>query len=159
MTMAAVTLTGIDPPGVLAGARLWLRGDGVPAVPSPEAMVSVGGMLARVVFAAPDRVAVEVPSATAPGRSAVRAAWSPGATLFVEVGEPLATGLNQVDSPVFDRQGQLYSAFSGPRGQDTAVSVYRIDSDGGAGGVCRRHRERHQSDHRARGRVVRVEPL
>ena len=43
MAFAAVTLTGIDPPGVLAGARLWLRGDGVPVVPSPEAVVSVGG--------------------------------------------------------------------------------------------------------------------
>lgn len=131
MAFAAVTLTGIDPPGVLAGARLWLRGAGVPALPSREAVVSVGGVLARVVFAAPDRVAVEVPEATAPGRSAVRAAWSPGATLFVEVGEPLATGLHHVDSPVFDRQGQLYSAFSGPRGQETAVSVYRIAGDGG----------------------------
>jgi len=131
MALAAVTLTGIDPPGVLAGARLWLRGAGVPALPSPDAVVSVGGTLARVVFAAPDRVAVEVPAATAPGRSAVRAAWSPGATLFVEVGEPLATGLNHVDSPVFDRQGRLYSAFSGPRGQGTPVSVYRIGGDGG----------------------------
>ncbi len=131
MALAAVTLTGIDPPGVLAGARLWLRGEGVPALSSPDAAVSVGGTLARVVFAAPDRVAVEVPAATAPGRSAVRAAWSPGATLFVEVGEPLATGLNHVDSPVFDRQGRLYSAFSGPRGQGTPVSVYRIGGDGG----------------------------
>lgn len=131
MTFASVTLTGIDPPGVLAGARLWLRGDGVPEVPSPDAVVSVGGALARVVFAAPDRVAVEVPAATAPGRAPVRAAWSPGATLFVEVGEPLATGLHQVDSPVFDREGRLYSAFSGPRGQETPVSVYRVGREGG----------------------------
>ncbi len=131
MALAAVTLTGIDPPGVLAGARLWLRGDGVPALPSPEAVVSVGGATARVVFAAPNRMAVEVPAATPPGRSPVRAAWSPGATLFVEVGEPLATGLHQVDSPVCDRQGRLYSAFSGPRGQETPVSVYRIGADGG----------------------------
>lgn len=131
MTFAAMALTGIDPPGVLVGARLWLRGDGMPALPSPEAVVSVGGALARVVFAAPDRMAVEVPAATAPGRAPVRAAWSPGATLFVEVGDPLATGLHHVDSPVFDRQGRLYSAFSGPRGQETPVSVYRIGSDGG----------------------------
>ena len=131
MALAAVTLTGIDPPGVLAGARLWLRGEGVPSVPSPDAVVSVGGARARVVFAAPDRLAVEVPATTASGRTPVRAAWSPGATLFVEVGEPLATGLHHVDSPVFDREGRLYSAFSGPRGQDTPVSVYRIGREGG----------------------------
>lgn len=131
MALSAVSLSGIDPPGVLAGARLWLRGDGVPEPASPEAQVSIAGLPARVVFAAPDRVAVEVPGGLSAGRTTVRAAWAPGATLFVEVGEPLASGLHHVDSPVFDRGGHLYSAFSGPRGQDTPVSVYRLGPDGG----------------------------
>jgi len=131
MALAGVTLTGIDPAGVLAGGRLWLRGEGVPPLPSPEAAVSVGGAPARVVFAAPDRVAVEVPAGSASGRLPVRASWSPGATLFVDVGEVLAAGLHQVDSPVRDREGYIYSAFSGPRGQETPVSVYRVGRDGG----------------------------
>lgn len=130
MTFPAVTLTGIEPPGVLAGARLWLRGDGVP-VPAAEAGVSVGGASARVLFAAPDRIAVEVPRVAEPGPTPVRAAWSPGATLFVHVGVPMATGLHQVDSPAVDAQGRVYAAFSGPRGQDTPVSVYRVEADGG----------------------------
>jgi sugar lactone lactonase YvrE len=130
MTFSGATLTGIDPPAVLAGARLWLRGDGVPA-PATEPMVSIGGAPARVLFAAPDRIAVEVPRGAEPGRAPVRAAWTPGATFFVEVGVPLATGLHQVDSPAVDREGRLYAAFSGPRGQETPVSVYRIERDGG----------------------------
>ncbi len=130
MTFPAVTLTGIEPPGVLAGARLWLRGDGVP-MPAAEAAISVGGAPARVLFAAPDRVAVEVPRVAEPGPTPVRAAWSPGATLFVHVGVPMATGLHQVDSPAVDAQGRVYAAFSGPRGQETPVSVYRIEADGG----------------------------
>jgi sugar lactone lactonase YvrE len=130
MTFPAVTLTGIEPPGVLAGARLWLRGAGVP-VPAAEAGVSVGGAPARVLFAAPDRIAVEVPRVAEPGPTPVRAAWSPGATLFVHVGVPMATGLHQVDSPAVDAQGRVYAAFSGPRGQETPVSVYRVEADGG----------------------------
>lgn len=130
MTFPAVTLTGIEPPGVLAGARVWLHGEGVPAS-SADGGVSIGGLTARVLFAAPDRVAVEVPRAAGPGRAPVRAAWSPGATLFVDVGAPLATGLHQVDSPAIDRDGRIYAAFSGPRGQDTPVSVYRIEPGGG----------------------------
>jgi len=130
MSFPAVTLTGIDPPGVLAGARLWLRADGVP--PSVAAGdVMVGGQPARVLFSAPDRVAVEVPRLTDAGRMAVRAAWSPGATLFVDVGRPLATGLHQVDSPAVDRGGRIHAGFSGPRGEETPVSVYRIDAAGG----------------------------
>jgi sugar lactone lactonase YvrE len=31
---------------------------------------------------------------------------------------------------VFDRAGRLYTAFSGPRGEATGVSVYRVDPDG-----------------------------
>jgi sugar lactone lactonase YvrE len=93
--------------------------------------VSVGGASARVLFAAPDRIAVEVPRVAEPGPTPVRAAWSPGATLFVHVGVPMATGLHQVDSPAVDAQGRVYAAFSGPRGQDTPVSVYRVEADGG----------------------------
>ncbi len=138
MTFPAATLTGIEPPGVLAGARLWLRGRSVPAT-SVDAGVSIGGAPARILFTAPDRIAVEVPRVPDAGRAPVRAAWSPGATLFVEVGEPLATGLHQVDSPAVDGQGRVYAACSGPRGQETPVSVYRIDASGGrepfAGGI------------------------
>jgi sugar lactone lactonase YvrE len=131
MVLPAVTLTGIDPPAVLPGARLWLRGDDVPAAAASDAAVSIGGVTARVLFAAPDRVAVEVPQGADPGSVAVRATWLPGATAFVEVGVPLATGLHVVDSPVSDPHGHLFTAFSGPRGQETPVSVYRIDREGG----------------------------
>ncbi len=93
--------------------------------------MSIGGAPARVLFTAPDRIAVEVPRGVDPGRAPVRAAWSPGATLFVDIGVPLATGLHQVDSPAVDRQGRVYAACSGPRGQETPVSVYRIEVDGG----------------------------
>jgi len=74
---------------------------------------------------------VEVPRVAEPGRTPVRAAWSPGATLFVDVGVPMATGLHQVDSPAVDHDGRVYAAFSGPRGQESPVSVYRVDVDGG----------------------------
>ncbi|MGE0815889.1 MAG: gluconolaconase [Vicinamibacterales bacterium] len=131
MAPAASTLTGIDPPCVLPGARLWLRGTSLPPVTAADAAVSIGGAAARVLFSAPDRVAVEVPDLREPGAVPVRAAWSPGATAFVTVGVPLATGLHTVDSPVFDREGRLYCAFSGPRGQQVPVSVYRVGSDGG----------------------------
>ena len=131
MSQRAATLTGIEPRGVIEGARLWLRGDGLPAPPPPEAAISVGGVTARVVFSSPDRVAVIVPPAAAPGRAPVRATWAPGATLFVDVGVELATGLHAVDSPAVGGDGSIYVAFSGPRGQESAVSVYRVSPEGG----------------------------
>lgn len=131
VALPAASLYGIDPPGVVPGARLWLRGGLVPAVPLPEGAVSIGGTAARVLFAAVDRVAVEVPAHGESGSVPVRASWSPGTTLFVHCGDEIATGLHLVDSPAFDRAGRVYCAFSGPRGQETPVSVYRVGDDRG----------------------------
>ncbi|MGD9904731.1 MAG: gluconolaconase [Vicinamibacterales bacterium] len=130
MAYGAVTLTGIEPRGVIEGGRVWLRGQGLPAPPGPGQSISVGGAPAQVVFAGSDRCAVVVPPAATPGRAAVRASWAPGATLFVDVGTRLATGLHQVDSPVVGPDGWIYATFSGSRGQATAVSAYRVTIDG-----------------------------
>jgi sugar lactone lactonase YvrE len=48
----------------------------------------------------------------------------------VEVGVPWATGLHQVDNPAFDSEGRLYVTYSGPRGQEAPVSVFRVGIPG-----------------------------
>ena len=48
----------------------------------------------------------------------------------LEVGAPLATGLHQVDNPVFDRDGNLYVTYSGTRGQQVPVSIFRVSPHG-----------------------------
>src|SRR6185295_1434532 len=64
------------------------------------------------------------------GALPVRIAGVSGETAFVEVAAPLATGLHQVDSPVFDRAGNLYVTFSGTRGQQVPVSIFRVTPNG-----------------------------
>ena len=53
-----------------------------------------------------------------------------GSEVSLEVGTPVASGLHQVDNPVFDRDGQLYVTYSGARGQKAPVSIYRVRRDG-----------------------------
>ena len=43
---------------------------------------------------------------------------------------PIATGLHQVDNPIIDRAGCLYLTYSGARGQQAAVSIFRVQPDG-----------------------------
>jgi sugar lactone lactonase YvrE len=50
--------------------------------------------------------------------------------LVVEIAAPFATGLHQVDSPVFDRAGNLYVTYSGTRGQQVPVSIFRVRTNG-----------------------------
>ena len=44
--------------------------------------------------------------------------------------QPLATGLHQVDNPVFDHDGNLYVTYSGTRGQEVPVSIFRVRPNG-----------------------------
>lgn len=117
---------------MVEGGRLWLRGDGFPPPESTADLVTIGGQSARLAFASPDRLAVVVPSGLDGGETAVKVAWVPGATLYARVGALLATGLHQVDNPVFGADGALYVTYSGSRGQEASVSVFRIPAGGGA---------------------------
>lgn len=123
-------LTSLEPVRVIEGGRLWLRGDGFPPPETTADLVTIGGVSARMAFAAPDRMAVVVPAGLDGGETPVKVAWVPGATLYARVGRLLATGLHQVDNPVFGADGHLYVTYSGTRGQEATVSIFRITGNG-----------------------------
>jgi hypothetical protein len=128
--LSTPALTGLDPLKVIEGGRLWLRGRDLPVPTVHEEICTIGGRPARAVFAARDRIAVEVPSGLEGGRTEVKVPWLPGATLFVDVGVPLATGIHQVDNPAVDALGRVYITYSGSRGQQAPVSVFRVAPGG-----------------------------
>lgn len=123
-------LTSLEPVRVVEGGRLWLRGDGFPQPESTSDLVTIGGVSARMSFAAADRLAVVVPSGLEGGETPVKVAWLPGATLYARVGSALATGLHHVDNPAFGADGHLYVTYSGTRGQEATVSIFRIPPGG-----------------------------
>lgn len=91
--------------------------------------VTVGGVPAQVAFASPTRLVVIVPSGLPGGDVEIRGRqsdWSAALT----VGGTWAAGLHQVDSPVFDPEGNLLVTYSGPRGQESPVSVFRVTPSG-----------------------------
>ena len=49
---------------------------------------------------------------------------------MLQVGRLLTDGLHQVDSPAIDAHGRAYLTYSGTRGQQVPVSIFRISSDG-----------------------------
>jgi sugar lactone lactonase YvrE len=123
-------LTSLEPVRVVEGGRLWLRGDGFPEAESTQDLVTIGGVPARMSFAAGDRLAVVVPPGLDGGDTPVKVAWLPGATLYARVGALLATGLHQVDNPAFGADGNLYVTYSGTRGQEATVSIFRVTPAG-----------------------------
>lgn len=117
---------------MVEGGRLWLRGDGFPQPESTADLVTIGGQSARMAFASPDRLAVIVPPGLDGGETPVKVSWVPGATLYAKAGALVATGLHQVDNPIFGADGALYVTYSGSRGQEASVSIFRIPANGGA---------------------------
>jgi hypothetical protein len=124
-------LTSLEPVRVIEGGRLWLHGDNFPQPECTSELVTIGGVSARVAFAASDRLAVVVPPGLDGGETPVKVTFVPGTTLYARVGAVLATGLHQVDNPVFGADGNLYVTYSGTRGQEATVSIFRI-TDAGA---------------------------
>jgi sugar lactone lactonase YvrE len=84
---------------------------------------------ALVVAASPNSIRFVVPPDAEGGSMPVRIDELPGETAFLEVGRPVAAGLHQVDSPLFDREGRLYATESGERGSRPSVPLHRFALD------------------------------
>jgi len=129
--MSQSRLTAIQPLRAVEGGRITILGQQLVNADEGIPEVQIGGRAARVVFASSSAVDVLIPSGlTEEGAVAVRLASVSGETAFVHVAAPLATGLHQVDSPAADREGNLYFTFSGTRGQQVPVSLFRVRPNG-----------------------------
>ncbi|MBE3072142.1 MAG: gluconolaconase [Acidobacteria bacterium] len=114
----------------VAGARVNLNGERLPVEGDTLPGVRIGGVPARVMFASPTTLGVQVPKGLDAGPAAVEVDGIVGDSLTLGVAAAVATDLHQVDNPVFDRDGNLYATFSGSRGERVPVSIFRISLSG-----------------------------
>lgn len=122
-------IVGVRPLSAIEGARITIDGSDFPVDPQlPD--VRIGDRTARIVFGSVDRLVVVVPAGLEAGLAPIRVSGAAGLTAFVNIAAPLATGLHQVDNPVFDRDGSVYVTFSGTRGQQVPVSIFRVRQNG-----------------------------
>jgi len=129
--MSHPRVTAIQPYWAIEGGRVTIEGSHFPLDGPQLPEVRIGDLRARVVYASPTQIAVIVPSGlTESGRATVRVEGVEGETAFIEVAAPFATGLHQVDNPVFDLAGNLYVTYSGTRGQQVPVSIFRVRPNG-----------------------------
>ena len=124
-------LTSVRPLWAIEGGRVTLEGDGF----RRRSDVAAAGAHRRAAGAARRGVAhvltVHRPARASKGARPPSAIDElPGETAFVEIGAPLVTGVHHVDSPAYDRHGNLYVTFSGSRGQQAPVSIFIVRPDG-----------------------------
>jgi len=125
---AGPTISSIRPLRAVEGGRVTIHGS---AFPSDRLQtIPLGETQARVAFASSRRLVLTVPEDIEGGPTPVKIPGAPGETAYVSVGAKWATGLHQVDNPVFDAHGNLFVTYSGSRGQEAPVSIFRVTRDG-----------------------------
>jgi sugar lactone lactonase YvrE len=125
---AGPTISSVRPLRAVEGGRVTIYGSAFPTGRFPT--IPLGDAPARVAFASSSRLVLTVPEDIEGGSAPVKIPGAPGETVYVSVGAKWATGLHQVDNPVFDATGNLFVTYSGSRGQEAPVSIFRVTRDG-----------------------------
>jgi len=84
---------------------------------------------APVIIGSDSFVIARVPEGVLAGEVVVETGDRASSSRACEIGVQVADGLHPVANPAVDPAGNVYTTFSGSRGQKTPVSVYRIDPD------------------------------
>lgn len=123
-------ISGVQPAAAIAGGELSIRGKGLAA--GDKARVTIGDVVAPIVIGSDSLVIVKVPEGASAGELVVGGAGIDGAgkvsdAWSCDIGICVAENLHPVGNPAVDAFGNIYTTFSGSRGQKVPVSVYRID--------------------------------
>lgn len=119
-------MTSVIPERAVGRGRVTITGSGFTVNGTSEVLLR--DTPATIAFASSRRLVITIPDELEGGRTAVRL----GDTMLghVSIGAIWATGLHQVDNPVFDSDGNLFVTYSGSRGQEAPVSIFRVTAAG-----------------------------
>ena len=89
--------------------------------------MTIGDVAAPVVIGSDSLVIARVPEGAAAGELIVASGNQASEAWSCDIGFPIADSLHPVANPAVDAFGNIYSTFSGSRGQKVAVAVFKID--------------------------------
>jgi hypothetical protein len=115
----------VRPGAAIAGGELLIQGKGFAKTDRPR--VTIGDVVAPVVIGSDSLVIVRVPEGAAAGEVVVASGSQTSDAWACDIGFPIADSLHPVANPAVDTFGNIYSTFSGSRGQKVAVAVFKID--------------------------------
>ena len=92
----------------------------------PGGRVTIGDVVAPLI-GSDSFVIAKVPEGASTGELVISSVSRASQTWACEIGIPIADSLHPVSNPAVDSFGNIYSTFSGSRGQKVPVAVYKID--------------------------------
>ncbi len=115
----------VEPLAAIPGGEFQIRGAGLAGAHRPR--VLFGETVAPILVGSDTLVIARVPEGPLMGPLVVEADYQRSSPWMCEIGIQVADGLHPVANPAIDGFGNVFTTFSGSRGQKTPVSVYRID--------------------------------
>jgi sugar lactone lactonase YvrE len=116
----------VSPVAAIPGGEFQIHGARLAGIERPR--VSFGEVSAPILVGSDSFIIARVPEGVSDGGMVVHNDEQPSSPWACEIGVQLADSLHPVANPAVDAQGNVYTTFSGQRGQKTAVSVYKIDT-------------------------------
>ncbi len=119
------TIEKVEPSAAIVGGELHIRGTHLASAGRP--VVHLGDQSAHLVVAGDSYIIARVPESAVAGDLMVSSGALESDTTETHIGVEFADSLHPVSSPAVDEEGNIYSTFSGARGQKSPVSIYKVD--------------------------------
>jgi sugar lactone lactonase YvrE len=117
----------VEPAGAIVGGELHIRGQHLAAAGWP--VVRLGNQNAHLIVAGDSYIIARVPDSALVGELQVATGNLKSEPHETHLGIQIAESLHPVANPAVDHEGNVYSTFSGSRGQKSPVSIYKVDAN------------------------------
>jgi sugar lactone lactonase YvrE len=118
-------ISRVTPPAAIAGGELQIRGKGF--LKSDRPCVTIGEVGAPLIVGSDSFVIARVPEGATAGGLVVQSGQQSSDPWACDIGVLVAENLHPVANPAVDSSGNIFTTFSGSRGQKVPVAVYKID--------------------------------
>jgi IPT/TIG domain len=120
------TIETLEPFAAIPGGDLHIRGRHFAAAGHPS--VSIGVNPAQSIVAGDSYIIARVPDSVQSKALLLKSGELLSKPFETHIGVQIADSLHPVGNPAVDNEGNIYSTFSGSRGQKSPVSIYKIDT-------------------------------
>jgi len=122
-------IESVSPAAALPGGEIRISGSSLRPAELKRPRVQFGEMEGAVVISSDEFVVARVPDGATSGPVVVATNGHVSNSQLVKVAVPIADNLHPVTNPAIDHEGNIYVTFSGTRGQQVPVSLFKIDTN------------------------------
>jgi sugar lactone lactonase YvrE len=124
-------IESVSPGAALPGGEIRINGSSLRPAELKRPRVQFGEVEGAIVISSDDFVVARVPDGATSGPVVVATNSHVSNAQLVKVAVPIADNLHPVTNPALDNEGNIYVTFSGSRGQQVPVSLFKIDTNYG----------------------------